>query len=79
MLDESSFPRNVNHVNKIHFITFSNIYSFQTSLHFTKVFRSKRATILLENDVYILFAYAKYRNEQEAEIVKNANLTILNY
>jgi hypothetical protein len=54
MLCESSFPRNFNHVIKIIFITFSNSV-IQTSLHFTKLFRSKPVTILLESDVYILF------------------------
>lgn len=78
MLYESSFSRNVNHVSKIYFITFSNISSLQTSLRFTKVFRSQRATIMLENGVFILLVYATCKIEQKAEIVRYANLTIVN-
>jgi len=79
MLYESSFSRNVNHVSKIYFIKFSNISSLQTSLRFTKVFRSQRATILLENGVYIWFVYATSKNEQKTEIVRYANLTRVNF
>jgi len=78
MLYESSFSRNVNHVSKIYFIKFSNISSLQTSLRFTKIFRSQRATILLENGVYIFFVSATCKNKQKAGIVRYADLTIVN-